>query len=206
MAKRQAAGKTAKRKTTTKKRATKATRRTAPAQPERPTPHLEAIEAYERGLEAIQRQDYAEGQRVLTDLLTDYPAEPEVHDRARLYLQICERQLRSQDPRPQSVDDRLYAATLALNRSDRSAALDHLAAVQKLDPDNDHALYMLGVLQSQAGEVEASLDSIRRAIELNPDNRALARYDPELEALRSTDPFKLMLDTPPRRTRGRRSR
>ncbi len=206
MAKRQAAGRKAGRKTTSTKKAARPARRTTRAKPEPPTPVSGAIQAYERGLAAIQRHDYAEGHRILTDILTDFPAEGDVLDRVRLYLQICERHRHARPSRAQTVDDHLYAATLALNTGDRAGALDHLAVVQKKDADNDHALYMLGVLQALSGERDASVEYLRRAIALNPDNKALARYDPELESLRSTDAFKLLLDAPPRRTRGRRSR
>ena len=64
------------------------------------------------------------------------------------------------------------------------------------DPDNDHALYMLAVAHAQRGEHAEAVAHLERAIALNPENRALARRDPDLEPLRDDDAFRAALDAP----------
>ena len=207
MAKRQAAKRPAGRKSTAKKTRPRSKRKTqlSPAR----AAYAEAVAAYERGLKALQRHDYARARDTLEGILTSYPAERELLDRVRLYLQVCERRTQAPEAAPQTVEERLYAATVALNAGDQQEALQLLSGVQAEEPDNDHALYMMGVTQLVNGDSVAGLDYLQQAIALNPDNRALARQDPELEALQSTDAFKHMLETtvsPPRRSRGRRKR
>lgn len=209
MAKRQAAKRSAGTRSTARKRRAKAKKPPASDRPTR-TSYTKAVAAYERGLRAVHQHRYAEARDALSAILTDYPEERELHDRVRLYLQVCERELGEEQPEaPESVEDRLYAATVALNAGDQPAALALLQSVQSEEPDNDHALYMLGITQSVGGDPEAGLEYLRRAIELNPENRALARHAPELETLRTTDGFKHLLEataSPGRRTRGHRSR
>ena len=62
------------------------------------------------------------------------------------------------------------------------------------DPDNDHALYMLAVAHAQRGEHAEAVAHLERAIALNPENRALARHDPDLEPLRDDEAFRAALE------------
>ena len=66
------------------------------------------------------------------------------------------------------------------------------------DPDNDHALYMLAVAHAQRGEHAEAIAHLERAIALNPENRALARSDPDLEPLRDDEAFRAALEAPAR--------
>ena len=53
---------------------------------------LQAIRRYERGLDAMQRKDFVAAEKALREVLGDYPEERELHERARLYVKICERE------------------------------------------------------------------------------------------------------------------
>ena len=64
------------------------------------------------------------------------------------------------------------------------------------DPDNDHALYMLAVAHAQRGEPAEAIAHLERAIALNPENRGIARADPDLEPLRGDEAFRTALDAP----------
>jgi len=114
----------------------------------------------------------------------------------RLYLNICERQATPKEAAPRTQEERLYAATLAINGGRYDQALANLRLVRDEDPDNDHALYMLAVAHAQRGEPAEAIAHLERAIALNPENRALAKSDPDLEPLRGDDAFRTALDTP----------
>lgn len=168
------------------------------SQSERRSTYVDAVAVYERGLDALQRHDYAKAEELLESVLTRYPEEKELHERVRLYLNICKRQVAPKRQAPQSVDERLYAATLSINGGRYDEAISHLRLVRDEDPDNDYALYMLAVSHAQRGEHAEALAHLERAIALNPENRALARRDPDLELLRGDESFQTTLDTPSR--------
>jgi tetratricopeptide (TPR) repeat protein len=178
-----------------------------PAQPQGPSPappappkrstYIEAVALYERGLEALQRHDYNGAADLLESVLRQYPEEKELHERVRLYLSICQRQATTREAAPQTVDERLYASTLAINGGQYDQAIAHLRLVRDEDPDNDHALYMLAVAHAQRGEHAEAIAHLERAIALNPENRALAKRDPDLEPLHDDETFRQALDTPP---------
>jgi tetratricopeptide (TPR) repeat protein len=147
----------------------------------RPT-YPEAVARYEGGVRALQEHRFQEAADAFRAVLSQYPEEKELNDRARLYLALCERHLRSA-PEPKTLEERLYAATLALNAGDGQTAMRHLADVVAQDPDHDGALYMLGVAHALCDDRQQALAYLQRAIERNPDNRALALQDGDLERL-----------------------
>jgi tetratricopeptide (TPR) repeat protein len=168
----------------------------ASAVPDRKPGYVEAVGLYERGLEALQRREFVVASGLFQDLLDRFPDERELHERVRLYLKVCERETGPREATPKTLEERIYAATLALNAGTPGEALSHLLRVHEEDPENDHAQYMLAVAYAQKGEALLALDSLARAIALNPENRAIARHDPDLEPIRSEEGFRTALETP----------
>jgi tetratricopeptide (TPR) repeat protein len=165
--------------------------------PQRRSTYFDAVALYERALEALQRHDYRQATDLLESVLRQYPDEKELQERVRLYLNICKRQASPREQAPQTIDERLYAATLSINGGRYDEAIAHLRLVRDEDPDNDHALYMLAVAHAQRGEPAEAVAHLERAIALNHENRALARHDPDLEPLRGDDAFRAALEAPP---------
>src|SRR5205814_8916976 len=112
-------------------------------------------------------------------------------------LNTCQRKTAPREPSPKTIDERLYAATLAINTGQYDQAIAHLRLVRDEDPDNDHALYMLAVAHAQRDEHAEAVAHLERAIALNGENRALARHDPDLEPLRDDEAFRAALEAPP---------
>jgi tetratricopeptide (TPR) repeat protein len=165
-----------------------------PAGREHRPSYFEAVAVYERGVHAIQRHDFPEARALLESVLSQFPEEKELHERVRLYLNVCARQEASQSAEPQSIDERLYAATIAINEGNYDRAIKQLHLVRDEDSDNDRAIYMLGVAHAQRGDLIAAIAHLERAIVLNPENRAHARHDPDLEPIRDDEAFRAAID------------
>src|SRR5262245_12969570 len=178
----------------------------SPTTTPRRSTYFEAVALYERGLEALQRHEYQQAAAILESVLRQFPEEKELHERVRLYLNICQRQATPKVTDPQTIDERLYAATLAINGGQYDQAIAHLRLVRDEDPDNDHALYMLAVAHAQRDEHAEAVAHLERAIALNPENRGLARTDPDLEPLRDDDSVRAALDAPPSAPRSPQTR
>jgi tetratricopeptide (TPR) repeat protein len=168
-----------------------------PSAPQRSTAYFEAVALYEKAVESLQRHEYRAARDQLQSILTSYPDEKELQERVRLYLNICERHVSARETDPQTIDERLYAATLAINGGKYDEAISHLRLVRDEDPDHDHALYMLAVAHAQRGEHAEAIAHLERAIAFNPENRARARRDPDLEPLQDDDAFRGALEAPP---------
>ncbi len=165
-----------------------------PPEPQKRTSYVEAVAVYEKGVAALQRHAYDHALELLQSVLTQYPDEKELHERVRLYLNICERHVKAKPVTPQTVEERLYASTLAINGGNYDEAIHHLRLVRDEDPDNDHALYMLAVAHAQRGEHAEAVAHLERSIALNPENRAMARRDPDLEPLHDDETFRTAVE------------
>lgn len=185
------------------KPAPKATRSRAPQTPPPPAPpprrntYVDAIAMYERGVRFLQARKYKEAADALKAVIAQFPEEKELHERALLYLRVCERGIASTPQKPESAEERVYAATLAINNGSLDQAVAILAAVIQKDPENDQATYMMGVAQALKGHAESALQHLARSMALNRENRDLAFKEPDLEALRRTDEMKALLAFPP---------
>jgi tetratricopeptide (TPR) repeat protein len=164
-----------------------------PAPPRKPG-FYEAVAIYERGVQALQRHDYAGAADLFRTVIERYPEERELLERAHLYLRVCERETARQAPPPQSSGDHIYAATVALNAGDHAGAMSHLQRALSADQDNDHAHYIMAATLSMRGRREEALEHLKRSIALNPENRTQARQDPDLDNIRDLDEFRTTVD------------
>ena len=174
-----------------------------PAPAPRKPGYYEALAMYENGVRALQRHDYPGAATQFRTIMERYPEERELQERSHLYLRVCERETARRPATPQTPQERVYAATVALNAGDTGAALEHLTRALSDSPESDHAHYIMSVALASKGDSSQALDHLRRAITLNPENRALARQDPDLEPLRSADEFRDLTDAPAGQGRGR---
>jgi Tfp pilus assembly protein PilF len=151
---------------------------------------------YERGLQALQRRDFAAAAEALRNVIARYPDERELLERARLYLKVCERELEPKEPAPKTPDELVYAATVALNAGDEATALRHLQRAVADDARHDHARYMIATIYLRRNDPASALEHLRQSVSLNPENRSLARQDPEFETLREDPTFRALVEPP----------
>jgi tetratricopeptide (TPR) repeat protein len=157
--------------------------------------HVEAVRTYEHGVEALQQRDFTRAAQLLESVINRFPDEKELHERVRLYLNVCRRQAAPPDHTPRTPAERVYAATLAINAGVYDQGLRQLQMALEAEPSNDHVHYMLGVVHALRQDFASSLAHLQRAVELNPDNRFLAIQDTDLAGLRETDPsFRTIID------------
>jgi tetratricopeptide (TPR) repeat protein len=69
-----------------------------------------------------------------------------------------------------ALDPRFRAALLARRQGDVAAARAALEAILASEPDHADALEVLGMLLSEAGELERAIDLTRRLVELQPQS------------------------------------
>jgi len=166
--------------------------------PERPpvrAGYLEAVSLYEQGVAALQAHDYSRASSILRSVVSRYPNEKELHERVRLYVNVCERHMAPRGVAPSTPEERVFAATLAFNAGNYDEALEHLRTASRESPDHDHVLYMLATVLTLLNESDEAVPHLLRAIDLNPENRAMARHDPDLEPLRHYDTVRAALES-----------
>ena len=161
-----------------------------------PAAPMAALREFESGMRALQRHDYEGARNTFTQLLVAFPSERAMLERVRVFLDLCERELRKVSG-PATIEERLTLATAALNDGDDDTA-DRLARdVIGTEPDHDLALYILAAVHSRRGDAEAALAYLRHAVQVSPDISAQARHDADFVVLRDVPEFRALLDPPP---------
>ena len=194
--KKTAAKKTSQKKKTASPRSVKAktgiatTREINAATKERRVRSAQALRVYAAGVTAVQKRKFSIAAKALNEIIDNYPEERELLERAKLYLAVCDRELKPAVSEPTSLDERIYAATVSLNGGAVKAAIEHLNAVASEKPTDANVHYMLAVAHALSGDTDTSVTHLERAITLNPDNRLLARQEPDFGNIRGNDRFR----------------
>jgi tetratricopeptide (TPR) repeat protein len=159
-------------------------------------PAPEAVTVFEKGMAALQRHAYAEAAEILKTITAKFPGERALLERVRVYLDLCERELRRKPPAPKTVEERLTAATAALNDGDDDRADSLARSVVTDDADQDLAHYLLAAVAARRGAAEEALTHLARSVALSPEAGAQARFDADFEVLRSHDDFRRLTEPP----------
>lgn len=170
-------------------------------------PAAEALALFQRGMEAIQRHAYTEGAAAFEAIVMGFPGERALLDRARVYLELCARESARRPAAPKTIEERLTAATAALNNGQDQAAEELARSVLGDDPKHDLALYLLAAVFARRGDASEALDLLGKAIALCPEASTQARTDDDFTSLHDEDAFWTLTEPPivsggPRRRRG----
>jgi hypothetical protein len=173
-----------------------------------PAPATAALVLFQRGMEALQRHAYGEAATAFDAVVMGFPQERGLLDRARVYLELCTRESARRPAAPKTIEERLTAATAALNNDDDASAEELARSVLGDEPKHDLALYLLATVFARRGSTADALDFLGRAIALSPEASAQARTDDDFTSLHDEDAFWTLTEPPivPAGTRRRRVR
>jgi tetratricopeptide (TPR) repeat protein len=152
-----------------------------------------ALDLFERAVKALGRKDFDRARVLLDSLLSDYPGQQDLVERARAYRSMCVRPRRVSRPRPKTFEELLNYGVVLHNRGDFAQAVKYLSLAVAQEPRSESALYCLAAAQARAGETAAALRALRSAINANPSSRAQARHDADFEPLRGAIEFRALV-------------
>lgn len=105
----------------------------------------------------------------------------EMSHTARLHVSMCEQRLARMAPELNSPEDHYNYAIALINRRELGEADRHLKIASSSLDDADHILYALALCRALQGDMQSSYEYLRRAIQIDPRNRSLARSDPDFQ-------------------------
>lgn len=132
---------------------------------------------YQNALQLMQEGKYEKARVLLEKIVPDAP--PEILERARVYLTVCERNSRPAELNFNTPEERYDYAVSLLNAGSFEEARDQFEGILADSPRADFAHYGMALLNSMTGQAEEALEHLGRAIEINPANRIQARSDPD---------------------------
>ena len=118
--------------------------------------------------------------------------ESDVANRARMHLAMCDQRLQEASVVLGSAEDYYNYGVALLNTRKVVEARRHLEKALAMSPGADHIHYALAAAQALGGDMPGAYENLKRAIELDPRNRLMARQDSDLSHLAHQAPFDIL--------------
>lgn len=145
--------------------------------------------------EAAMKLFHARKFRDACDLFVQAAQGPErdVAQRARLHTAMCEQRLQQATVNLRTAEDYYNYGIALLNTRKIQEARTHLERALEMAPDADHVFYALAAAHALSGDAAGAQEHLRRAIELEPRNRLLARQDGDFSSVAGQAHFQALL-------------
>ncbi|HKG80193.1 MAG TPA: tetratricopeptide repeat protein [Pyrinomonadaceae bacterium] len=169
-----------------------------PTSPRPPTvDESAALLAFERAHKEFARGRFAEARNQFRILVDKYSQVAEVAARARTYLAIAESRLRTESILPRDADSLYDRGVIELNRGEYVAAQEMFERALKREPEAAHIHYGLAATRARLGSIDLALESLQRALDLQPNLRVRAQHDHDLNPLRNDPDFDRLIFSSP---------
>jgi tetratricopeptide (TPR) repeat protein len=145
--------------------------------------------------EAAMKLFHARKLREARELFVNASNGPErdVAQRARLHIAMCNRRLENAAVDLGSAEDYYNYGVALINTRNFAEARTHLERGVQIAPKADHIHYALALAQALGGDSASAYESLKRAIELEPRNRMIARQDVDFAPVANQPPFDSLL-------------
>jgi tetratricopeptide (TPR) repeat protein len=130
--------------------------------------------------------------RELFEQAADGP-ERDIAQRARLHIAMCDRRIGQPVVEFGSAEDYYNYGVAMINARRIAEARTHLEKALEISPGADHIHYALALAQALAGDLNGAHDNLKRAIELEPRNRLIARQDADFAPIVNQPPFNALI-------------
>jgi tetratricopeptide (TPR) repeat protein len=186
-------------KLTQKQAAVRAVRPAAAPPPPKPPTQDEsaALVAFERAHKEFTRGRFAEARNQFRILVDKYSQVAEVAARARTYLTIAESRLRTESILPRDADSLYDRGVIELNNGEYVAAQEMFERALKREPEAAHIHYGLAATRARLGSIDLALESLQKALDLQPSLRVRAQHDHDLNPLRNDPDFDRLIFSNP---------
>jgi len=145
--------------------------------------------------EAAIRHFHARKLKEARDLFEHAAAGPErdIAQRARLHIAMCDRRTAQPAVELGTAEDYYNYGVALINLRKLAEARTHLEKALEISPGCDHIHYALALAQALGGDLASAHDNLRRAIELEPRNRLIARQDADFAPIVNQPPFHALI-------------
>ena len=152
---------------------------------------------YSSAVEALRRGDFEPARQQFEQVLEDAHSEPELADRAAMYVRICERQLAPTTGEPDRPEGMFRRAVFLLNSGETDEALQWLNRGLVEQPTSVDLLYVRACAWARKGAAEKAVGDLRQAMAVDPKVRFQAVNDPDFERIREEPAFIDVIEPTP---------
>jgi tetratricopeptide (TPR) repeat protein len=155
-----------------------------------------ALRAFDRAHKEFSRGRFGEARMLYRAILDKHAGVSEVAARARTYLNIIETRMRAESSLPRDADSLYDRGVIELNRGEYVAAQELFERALKREPEAAHIHYGLAATRARLGSIDTALESLQRALDIQPTLRIRAQHDQDLLVLRNLPDFERLIFAP----------
>ncbi|MCX6628313.1 MAG: tetratricopeptide repeat protein [Candidatus Solibacter sp.] len=155
------------------------------------TPAVTQLAAFEAAMKLFHTRQLIEA-RVLFQQAAG-GAQRDVAQRAQLHVAMCDHRLQQTAVSFGTAEECYNYGVALINARNVTEARAHLEKALTIAPGSDHIHYALALAQALSGDFASAHENLRRAIELDPRNRQIARQDADFAPLAHQAPFRSLL-------------
>jgi len=176
---------------------TRSSARLAPPPPPEKPPRLlseskqtsAALALLEKGIKLIYQKEFKRARQELEAIASHYPGEHEIIARSRSYLQICGREEAALKKQTVTSDQLYTLGVMEHNVGNFDAAISYFVQSLEKHGSADYVHYSLAASHARKRDVAQAVQSLRKAIELNEENRVYAKNDHDFTPLHAEREF-----------------
>jgi len=157
---------------------------------------VKAMKRLEAGMKSFLQGQYAKAAKEFEAILKTPPPDMSMTARARQYLETCKARLQRKSAAPKTPEEFYLRGVVQMNEGDMEGALEAFGAAAKKAPEDDRFPYGQAAVYAQVGEVEAAIESLHQAVEINAANRIFAKNDSDFTPLRVHKEFQDIVSPP----------
>ncbi|MEI9971130.1 MAG: tetratricopeptide repeat protein [Ignavibacteriota bacterium] len=149
------------------------------------------LNSFEAGMKLFHARQFQEARALFSQAVRG--PERDVANRAQLHLAMCDRRLQHVTVSLGSAEDYYNYGVALINSRNLPEARAHLEKALEMSPAADHVHYALALAQALSGDMVNAQQNLKRAIELEPRNRLIARQDADFAPLANQPPLDAIL-------------
>jgi tetratricopeptide (TPR) repeat protein len=149
------------------------------------------LAAFEAAMKLFHTRQLTEARVLFQQAATG--AERDVAQRAQLHIAMCNRRLQQPTVTFGTAEEHYNYGVALINARNLAEARSHLEKALSIAPESDHIHYALALAQALSGDLANAHENLRRAIELEPRNRLIARQDADFAPLAHQAVFRSLL-------------
>jgi tetratricopeptide (TPR) repeat protein len=156
-----------------------------------PAPGPKQLADFEAGMKRFHARQFSEAKEHFA--LAAAGPERDVAQRSKLHIAMCDRRIGQPPVELGTAEDNYNYGVALLNSRKVAEARAHLEKALAIAPGSDHIHYALALTLALAGDLAGAHENLKRAIELEPRNRLIARQDADFASIVNQQPFQALI-------------
>ena len=154
--------------------------------------YQKALAAYGQAMKAFHKRDMEKAAVDLKAFIEKFPAERELIDRAQIYLAISQKKSKKESVHLKTFEDHFHYGVFKINSGDFEGALKLFEKGLDFKTDEARVHYFIAIAHFLMNNVEASLESLKKAVQKDKGIAILAQNETDFEPLWEDKRFKLI--------------